>query len=205
MVRRTQAERSDVTSSELVAAAQRLFGRDGYRATSIDAVAEAAGVTKGAAYHHFGGKADLFRAAFVREQERVVAVLERVAGEAPDSWAALRAGCRAFLEHCLDPGFRRIVLLDGPAVLGWDGVREIESAHVLRVLTGGMRAAAADGLMIKANLDARCRMVFGALCEAGMLLARAADPDAALPAVLTEAERFLAAARTPKRASAQQR
>lgn len=198
MTRRTQAERSDETTAQLIAAAQSRFGRDGYRAASIEAIAAAAGVTKGAAYHHFDGKADLFRAVFVREQEQIVTVLDRVAADAPDAWAALRAGCRTFLEHCLDRAFRQIVLLDGPAVLGWDGVRAIESAHVLRVLNGGMRAAAAEGLVAPENLEARGRMIFGALCEAGMLLARADDPDAALSAVLTEAERLLNAARTAR-------
>lgn len=195
MVRRTQAERSDETTSRLIAAAQGLFGRAGYGATSIASIAETAGVTKGAAYHHFDGKPDLFRAVFIREQERIVAKLERVAAGAPDALAALRAGCRTFLEHCLDRSFRQIVLLDGPAVLGWEAVREIESAHVLRVLSGGMELAAAEGLVAPENLEARCRMTFGALCEAGMLLARAEDPDATLSGVLTEAERLLDAAR----------
>ena len=198
MVRRTQSERSDETTSALIAAAQDRFGRDGYRATSIETIAEAAGVTKGAAYHHFDGKADLFRAVFVREQEQLVTVLDRVAADAPDAWAALRAGCRTFLEHCLDQAFRQIVLLDGPAVLGWDGVRAIESAHVLRVLNGGMQVAAAEGVVAPDHIEARSRMIFGALCEAGMLLARSEDPDAALSAVLTEAERLLNAARVTR-------
>lgn len=198
MARRTQAERSDETTSRLIAAARSRFGRSGYRATAIEAIAEAAGVTKGAAYHHFGGKADLFRAVFVGEQERLVAELEGVAAAAPDAWAALRGGCRTFLEHCLDREFRQIVLLDGPAVLGWDGVRAIESTHVLRVLDGGIRVAAAAGLMVQENLEARSRMIFGALCEGGMVLARAEDPDSMLSAVVTEADRLLNAARVTR-------
>ncbi|MEV8314081.1 TetR/AcrR family transcriptional regulator [Streptomyces sp. NPDC059900] len=191
--RRTQAERSDATTAQLVAAAQRLFGRDGYATTSIVAVAAAAGVTKGAAYHHFDGKAALFHAVFVREQEEIAAELERAAAEKPDAWSALRRGCHRFLEHCLDPGFRRIVLLDAPAVLGWETVRAIEYAHTLRVLTGGMRAAAAAGHIGEGDLNVRCQMMFGALCEAGMLLARSPDPGAALASVTAEADRLLAA------------
>ncbi|MEU6763228.1 TetR/AcrR family transcriptional regulator [Streptomyces sp. NPDC046853] len=191
--RRTQAERSDATTGQLIAAAQRLFGRDGYTTTSIVAVAAAAGVTKGAAYHHFDGKAALFHAVFVREQEQIAAELERAAAEEPDAWSALRRGCHRFLEHCLDPGFRRIVLLDAPAVLGWETVREIEYAHTLRVLTGGMRAAAAAGHIGEADLNVCCQMMFGALCEAGMLLARSPDPVAALASVTAQADRLLAA------------
>ncbi|WP_409060970.1 TetR/AcrR family transcriptional regulator [Streptomyces sp. SYP-A7185] len=195
--RRTQAERSDATTARLVAAAQRHFGRDGYATTSIVAVAATAGVTKGAAYHHFRGKADLFHAVFVREQEEIAAELERAAAEEPDAWSALRRGCRRFLEHCLDPGFRRIVLLDATAVLGWETVREIQYAHTLRVLRDGMRAAAGAGHFAEGDLDVRCQLMFGALCEAGMLLARSPDPASALTSVTAEAERLLTALAAP--------
>ncbi|NUO98984.1 MAG: TetR/AcrR family transcriptional regulator [Nonomuraea sp.] len=125
MMRRTQVERSDETTARLVTAARRLFGENGFAETSIDAVAAAAGVTKGAAYHHFTGKAALFRAAFTRELEEVAAALERAGAREGDPLAALRRGCRTFLEHCLAPGFRQIVLLDAPSVLGWgDGPRD---------------------------------------------------------------------------------
>ncbi|MFG3254671.1 TetR/AcrR family transcriptional regulator [Streptomyces sp. NPDC048172] len=198
---RTQAERSGATTTALLTAARELFGRDGYGATSIDAVASAAGVTKGAAYHHFRGKADLFRAVFVREQEEITARLEGVAAGAPDTWTALERGARAFLEHCLDPTFRRVVLLDGPAALGWETVREIEYAHILRVLSDAMHAAHADGRMADGDLEARCRLVFGALCEAGMLLARSPDPVRTLPSLAAEAGRLLGATATERPAT----
>ncbi|MGW4639017.1 TetR/AcrR family transcriptional regulator [Sphaerisporangium sp. NPDC004334] len=191
MARRTQAERSEETTSRLVAAAQDLFGRDGYAATTIEAVAAAAGVTKGAAYHHFATKAALFRDVFVQQQRQVSGLLERSAAAEPDSWSALTRGCLTFLRHCLDPAFRRIVLLDGPAVLGWETVREIEYEHTLRVLTEGMRAAIAEGRMADGDLPVRAQLMFGALCEAGMLLARTGDPERALPVVAGEAARLL--------------
>ncbi|GIH93962.1 TetR/AcrR family transcriptional regulator [Planobispora siamensis] len=193
VARRTQAERSSATSSRLLATAEEMFGRDGYAATSLAAVAAAAGMTKGAAYHHFPGKAGLFREVFVRRLRWAAAALERVAVHAPDPWSALREGCRTFLECCTDPGFRQIVLLDGPAVLGWDAVREIEYEHLLRVLRDGMRAAAAEGWIAGGDLDVRSQLVFGALCEAGMMLARSPDPEGVFPAVAGEAERLLGA------------
>ncbi|MEV4356418.1 TetR/AcrR family transcriptional regulator [Nonomuraea sp. NPDC049625] len=215
MIRRTQAERSDETTGRLVRAARKLFGAHGYALTSIDAVAAEAGVTKGAAYHHFHGKVALFRAAFVGEQEEVAAELERAALSEPDPWAALRRGCRTFLERCLDPGFRQIVLLDAPSVLGWETVREIEYAHTLRVLLIGLHLATAAeqppnggsangreadgdtavGGAADGGLSMRAQLVFGALCEGGMLLARSADPAADLPRLAAEADRFLAALR----------
>jgi AcrR family transcriptional regulator len=199
VTRRTQAERSDETSSKLVAAARRLFGEDGYTATSIETVAAAAGLTKGAAYHPFRSNAALFREVFVHEQEQVSAVLRRAAAEEPDSWSALLRGCRTFLEHCTNPAFRQIVLLDGPAVLGWDAVREIEYAHTLRVLSDGIRAAAADGRLIDGDLTARSQLIFGALCQAGMLLARSEDQAATFATVAAEAELLIGSlARTPE-------
>ncbi|MFB4320695.1 TetR/AcrR family transcriptional regulator [Actinomadura sp. 21ATH] len=213
MARRTQAERSDATTAGLITAAQELFGRDGYAATSIDAVAAAAGMTKGAAYHHFQSKAALLRAVFVRQQEEIAAELERVAAEEPDVRAALRRGVRTFLERCLDPAFRRIVLLDGPAVLGWDTVRAIEYDHVLRVLSAGIAAVAAQDAQDAEDTEGaggaggaggggggggaarvRAQMLFGAVCEAGMLLARSPAPRETFETVLAEAERLLAAA-----------
>ncbi|MCK2220224.1 TetR family transcriptional regulator [Actinomadura sp. ATCC 31491] len=195
MIRRTQAERSDGTTAALTRAARELFGRHGYAATSIDAVAAAAGVTKGAAYHHFGGKAPLFRAAFEEELAGVSARLEQVAAEEADPWAAVRRGARTFLEHCLDPGFRRIVLLDAPSVLGWETVRELEHGHLLRILRAGFELAAAGGGGEAAAVPLRAQLAFGALCEGGMLLARSADPAAELPRLAAEADRLLTALR----------
>ncbi|WP_037075175.1 TetR/AcrR family transcriptional regulator [Pseudonocardia spinosispora] len=199
MTRRTQAQRSDTTTAALVAAGQRLFGRDGYAATSIEAVAAEAGMTKGAAYHHFAGKIGLFRAVFVRQEEELAAELTLVSSAQEDSWSGLRQGCRTFLERCLDQNVRQIVLLDGPAHLGWDVVREIEYQHTLKLLRRGMVAAAADGWIAGGDLTIRCQLVFGALCEAGMLLARSDDPPGALATVTAEAELMLNALRPADR------
>jgi AcrR family transcriptional regulator len=188
---RTQAERSGMTTSLLTAAARNLFGRDGYAATSIDAVAAAAGMTKGAAYHHFQGKVALFQAVFEAEQQRMAEELERVAAQEPDIWSAVHRGCRRILEECLDPAFRQIILLDAPAVLGWETVRAIEHRHTLRVLMGGVEGAAAEGRLLDGDLTVRAHVIFGAVCEGGMLLARSDDPSAALPAVTAEMDRLL--------------
>ncbi len=112
VARRTQAERTEATTSALVDAARELFARDGYDATSLDAVAARAGVTKGAVYHHFEGKRQLFEAVFTREVERMATPLAEAYARKKDPWDAFNAACRAFLDECLDPGLQRIVLLD---------------------------------------------------------------------------------------------
>ncbi|MGW0522987.1 TetR/AcrR family transcriptional regulator [Crossiella sp. NPDC003009] len=178
--------------SALIEAGQRLFGRDGYATTSIDAVAAAAAsVTKGAAYHHFGGKIGLFRAVFVHQEIELAAALVRARADASDSWSALRRGCRTFLEHCLDQNVRQIILLDGPSVLGWDTVREIEDQHTLKLLRERLQAAVADGWIPADELGIRYRLLFSALCEAGMLLARSEDLEAALAATCEEVDNLL--------------
>jgi AcrR family transcriptional regulator len=178
MVRRTQAQRTETTTAGLVQTAAELFGRDGYAATSLDDVALAASVTKGAIYHHFGSKADLFRAVLIREEQRLADRITTATALAGDPWSAVRTGCAAFLEACLDPTVRQIILLDGPAVLGWQEVRSIEDDYIAALLRRGIhRASATD------DVEARTHIVLGALCEAGMLLAR--DPTA-LPALTRE-------------------
>jgi AcrR family transcriptional regulator len=144
-----------------------------------------------AAYHHFAGKIGLFRAVFVQQEEDLAAALAHAGAEAPDSWTALVTGCRAFLAQCVDQSVRQIVLLDGPAVLGWDEVRKIEYEHTLKLLQGGVRAAARDGWLPDGDLTARSHLIFGALCEAGMLLARADNPATDLATVADEAEHLL--------------
>ncbi|MBN6058541.1 TetR family transcriptional regulator, partial [Nonomuraea sp. RK-328] len=192
--RRTQAERTRATTGELVEAARLLFGRDGYAATSIDDVARAGGLTKGAVYHHFSGKADLFRAVFVRQQERLTTLIAEAAAGTQDAdpLAAVRRGARAFLLACAEPETRRIVLLDGPAVLGWEEVRRIEYGHTLRLLRDGFAAAADAGRIEPGDVTVRAHLVFGALCEGAMLVARAGDPGTALTEVLTRADALIA-------------
>ncbi|MEU6559513.1 helix-turn-helix domain-containing protein [Nocardia nova] len=191
MARRTQSERSEQTTTALIQAGTTLFGQHGYARTSMAAVAAEAGMTTGAAYHHFDNKVSLFRAVFIRQEQELAAALAGAAEQAPDTWTAVRDGCHAFLRRCLDQNLRQIVLRDGPAALGWDTVREIEYHYTLRLLQHGLTAAAADGWIINGDQAIRGHILFGALCEAGMLLARSDDPDAALSAVIAETDHFL--------------
>ncbi|GAA4513238.1 MULTISPECIES: TetR/AcrR family transcriptional regulator [Nonomuraea] len=188
MARRTQAERSDVTTARLVGAAHELFGGNGYAATSIDTISAAAGVTKGAVYHHFGSKIELFRAVFIREQQKIAARLEYAAAEEDDPWEALHNGVRTFLEHCLDPGFRQIVLLDAPSLMGWEAVRELEHGHTLRVLLAGLRLAGGGA---PETVAARAQLVFSLICEGGMLLARSPNPAVDLPPLAADIDAYL--------------
>jgi AcrR family transcriptional regulator len=187
----TQAERRAATTSSLVDAARELFAADGYGATSLDAVALKAGVTKGALYHHFDGKRQLFEAVFEREVESLTAGLAAAYAREDDPWKALEAGCRAFLEACLEPRLQRIVLLDAFAALGWDGVRERESG-LLDALELGIERAIDAGRIAKRPAGPLASFLFGALCEAAMVVARAERPARAQREAVAELGRIMA-------------
>src|SRR3954463_6271863 len=130
--RRTQEERSSDTRRRLLASARALFAERGYGATSLADVVDAAGLTKGAVYHHFSNKQDVFRAVYEGEQRHLVRVVADAALREADPWDGFMAGWRAFLEAAQDPAVQRITLLDAPAALGWQRMREIGSGRPRR-------------------------------------------------------------------------
>jgi AcrR family transcriptional regulator len=193
---RTQRERSEGTTTRLVEAAVRLFGDEGYAAVSTDDVAALAGVTKGALYHHFSDKAALFRAVFVRTQRDLVSTLSVAAGSSETTWEGLLAGVDAFLEACRVPSIRRIVIIDGPAVLGSDQVRAIEDDHVGALLGSALSRLEEEGELSGGNAAIRSSLVLGALCEAAVIIARSAEPTNATELVRPEIVAMLRGFRT---------
>lgn len=177
MVRaRTQAERSRATTEQLVSVARELFAVDGYDATFLDAVVERAGVTKGALYHHFGGKRDLFEAVYAAEQSAIEQTIYKVAVDIEDSWEAFCVGCEAFFAAALDSGFQQI-LTDAPAVLGWSAMREIEDRHLMAMIKLGLTRSINDGHIKPRRIEPLAHLVHGAMCEAAMMIARSDDPE----------------------------
>ncbi len=183
--RRTQAERTEATTTALVDAARELFAQDGYAATSLDAVAAKARVTKGAVYHHFEGKQQLFEAVFAREVERLAASMPGVYASKRDPWDAFEACCRAFLEECLEPGLQRIMLLDALAAMGWEGVRRME-APMLEMMEVAIGRAVEAGRIAPRPAGPLAVFLYGALCETSMNVARADNQKAAHRRAITE-------------------
>jgi AcrR family transcriptional regulator len=183
--RRTQAERTEATTTALVDAARELFAQDGYAATSLDAVAAKARVTKGAVYHHFEGKQQLFEAVFAREVERLAALMPGVYASKRDPWDAFEACCRAFLEECLEPGLQRIMLLDALAAMGWEGVRRME-APMLEMMEVAIGRAVEAGRIAPRPAGPLAVFLYGALCETSMSVARADNQKAAHRKAITE-------------------
>jgi AcrR family transcriptional regulator len=191
VARRTQRERSESTISDLLDAARELFGTRGYAATSLDDVARAAGVSKGALYHHFAGKPELFGAVFEREQSDLASAVVDASRRKRDPWDAFFAGCRTFIERSLDPKVQRITLHDAPAVLGWRPMREIEAPHSFAVLKAGLRAATEDGRLAGRDPAVLAHIVLGAMCEGVEMIADSPRPRTAIRQLLDELRALL--------------
>ena len=186
------ATRSKATRDALVAAARALFAERGYAAVGTEEIVRAAGVTRGALYHQFRDKAELFDAVVVAvEGEATQRIVEGALSTASSPAAALRAGARAFLEVCSEPEIERILLLDAPGVLGWERWREIGQDHGLGVVTAVLQAAIDAGEIPSQPVRPLAHILLGALDEAALVVARAEDPDAEREALLAALERLL--------------
>jgi AcrR family transcriptional regulator len=184
-----------------MAAARRLFTERGYDAVGTEEIVRAAGVTRGALYHHFGGKAELLEAVYERlEAESTERVARVVLGSELESpLEAMKAGIEAFLDECAEPELQRIALHDAPAVLGWDRWREIAAANGLGLIEASLSAAIEAREIRPLPVRPMAHLLLGALDEAAMLVARAEDPVARseVMTVLVALLDSFAAERTP--------
>jgi AcrR family transcriptional regulator len=176
---RTQAERSEATRNALITTARRLFAERGYAEVGTEEIVRAAGVTRGALYHHFEGKAGLFRAVFEQLESELSARFAEEALSRPDPWEAMVAGLELFLDICREPEVRRIALIDAPAVLGWTAWREVESRYSLGLIQLGLKNLIDAGIAEPQPLDPLAHAILGMLTEAGLYVANADDADAA--------------------------
>jgi AcrR family transcriptional regulator len=183
-----QASRSASTRAKLIRAARKLFASKGYASVGTEEIVRRAGVTRGALYHQFADKEDLFLAVYEQvEQELTERVAAKLGGVA-SPFAELRAGIRLFLEACRTPEVQRIVLIDGPAVLGWERWREVAERYGLGMIEAVVGAAVEVGEIAELKPELLAHLLMGALDEAALLVAR--DP-AATDAVAATLERML--------------
>jgi AcrR family transcriptional regulator len=175
-----RARQAEATRNLLLEVARKNFTEHGYAATSIDDVIQQAGVARGALYHHFPGKEALFRAVYEAVEGEVVArVMAAAAAQASSPFDAVRAGLGAFLDACLEPAFRRIVILDSVSVLQAQvlevGIDPVELPMLRTVLTPLLGTTTFGGMA----LDALTYVALGGLYGASLYIARASDPLAA--------------------------
>jgi AcrR family transcriptional regulator len=188
-----QEQRSAATRAKLVAAARALFAARGYGAVGTEEIVRAAGVTRGALYHQFRDKEHLFEAVFEEvEGETTRQIAEgAMAHGAADPLSALRAGARAFLAVCAEPEIERIVLLDAPAVLGWERWRAIGLRHGLGLVAGTIQAGIDAGLIAPQPVTPLAHVLIGALDESALYVARAEDPEVARAEVVGILDRLI--------------
>jgi AcrR family transcriptional regulator len=173
-----RAQYSASTKRALVEVAEDLFAEQGYPATSLDQIVAGARVTKGALYHHFSGKQALFEAVFERiEHDARKAIQAGLKGER-DPWLKAQAGLRAFLDVVQQPGYRRIVIQDGPSVLGYERFREQEERSTFATVMEIVRAVLSAGTwdLDEEMLQTFTRIFFGAMSSAGESVATSDDP-----------------------------
>jgi AcrR family transcriptional regulator len=175
------------TKRALIEVAEAQFTEHGYAGTSLDAIVAGADVTKGALYHHFSGKQAIFEAAFERVEARASKAIADATEGHKDPWDKAQAGLRAFLDAVQEPGYRRIVIVDGPSVLGHERFREQEErssyAIVVEIVRSVLNAGTWD--LDEEMLDTFTRIFFGALSAAGGAVATSHDSAAAAARVET--------------------
>lgn len=190
--RQTKAEKHAATRAALLGIARTLFASTGYAETGTEDVVKQAGVTRGALYYHFADKRALFEAVVEQEAASILAAIEEAAGKAKSPLDALIRGSAAFLDACLEPGTRRIFLLDAPSVIGWQRWREIDAQYGSGSLRRGVDAALEDlPAARRLSAEALTYLLTGAMNEAALWLAEAKNPvqarmaaDAALNRIL---------------------
>ena len=171
-----RAQQVAQTRDSLVGAGRELFGQKGFRQTSVEDLARAARVTTGALYHHFPTKTALFEAVFEHAHTELMAVSMAAAQEATGDLDMLARGFEAFLDAVLEPELQRILILDGPAVLGPARYTELDERYAFAVIVAGLRAATEAGTLQVDDPETVTRLLLGALTRGAMLIANSPDP-----------------------------
>jgi AcrR family transcriptional regulator len=171
------ATRSEASIESLLGVARRSFGAHGYAQVSLESIAADAHMTKGAVYHHFGSKHVLFEEVFRREHRSMIALVIAKSRTTKDPIAALLQGTRVYLKAILDPLTRRILLQDGPSVLGWERWRRCEEPGFQQLMERSLQAAAKAGQLHKTiQPAAAATLLLGAVTEAALSIAHAQNP-----------------------------
>jgi AcrR family transcriptional regulator len=175
-----RAAQGRATRGQLIEVATRLFAEHGYEGTSIEAVLSAAGVSRGALYHHFAGKEALFEAVVSAVSAQVTAELTEEIRGCSDPVDALRTAGVAWISLAADPVIQRVVLVDAPSVLGWDRWRAMDDGRTLGALRMLLQAVSDSGRLPAELVAPFAHMILAALDEIVLVVARAPDSTAAV-------------------------
>jgi AcrR family transcriptional regulator len=194
--RRTNAERAEETRALLISVARQLFGRRGYAAVSTEEIVRTAAVTRGALYHHFAGKKELFKAVYEEIEQQNMQQVAAAAASESDPWQQQLAAVGAFLDACKEPIVQQVALVDAPSVLGWEEWHEVEERYGLGLVQTGLQLLIQGGVIEDQPVEPLAHLILGALTEAGMVIAHADDPERAREEVGAAVVRLLEGLRT---------
>jgi AcrR family transcriptional regulator len=172
---RREAE-AQATRDALIRAALELFGKRGYAGVGTEEIVARARVTRGALYHHFADKRDLFRAVFERVEQELVERIGAQMKATEDPWELMIAGMRSFLDACEEPAVKRIALTDAPAVLGWQEWREIDNRHGLGLTRAALQGAVDAKVLRPVAVEPMAHLLVAALTESAFVIAHAEQP-----------------------------
>lgn len=192
--RRNRQDMIAQTKARLVAEARRAFAAQGFADVSAAELCAAAGLTRGALYHHFGGKEGLLEAVLIQIESEIDQRLQHLTAPCTDSWDAFVTCCLGYLDLALDPEIQRIVLRDAPAILG-QRFREIDEAAALGPMIAAIRDLIAQGYMRPGDVDVLARLINGAVLEAALWVAATDDAAHRLPRARASVELLLAGLR----------
>jgi AcrR family transcriptional regulator len=194
-----RAEHAADTRGALIAAARRLFAAHGFDGTGTEQIVAEARVTRGALYHHFRDKADIFRAAMAEAAADVATRLidEQLAAEATSPLDEIRDGISAYLDVCVTGDFQRIVLVDGPRVLGADAWEDLVERYGRSLLEQWLERCVGTGDLDELPVRALARLIIAMLTEASLAIARAEDPAATRADLGVVLDRMLTGLRPP--------
>ena len=189
-LRRSRDQMRAETTTQLVAAARRAFAAQGYAGSAMDAICADAGVTRGALYHHFGGKEGLLEAVVLQIDAEIAARLHAEEKRHADPWAGFRASCLLWLQQARDPEIQRVYLRDASSVLG-QRMRELDQQKWITEVRDVLATLMQAGRIRQADPDAMAQLINGALVDAALWIAASSDQAATLDRALTAANVLL--------------
>ncbi|GAA0359287.1 TetR/AcrR family transcriptional regulator [Bacillus horti] len=183
---RRKKEEAQETIRKLIEIGRTHFTEKGFATASLEEIVQEAAMTRGALYHHFGSKKGLFQVVIEHIQSEVAEQVEvQAAQSGEDMWEQLLSGCRAFITTAVEPRNRRILLIDGPAVLGWEEWRKMDERNSMRLLRGQLEEMQQKGYLKEVPLVAMTHALSGALNEMSLWLAQLPDYERGLEEALT--------------------
>jgi AcrR family transcriptional regulator len=175
-----RAAQGRATREQLIEVATRLFAERGYEDTSIEAVLTAAGVSRGALYHHFAGKDALFEAVVESIENGITTALGAQVAAAPDAVAMVHTGALAWIDLAADPVIQRVILTDAPSVLGFERWRALNDKYAVDATRAMLQRVADEGRLAPGLVTPFAHMILGALDEMALLVARSDDREVAV-------------------------